>query len=602
MKSHMQLLQSVLADCSNNTQGCASTIRDFKTITERVKHEGLSFLTITLPQFGKDFEKSLDQGVIAQSSFASFAKNGRLPKFLSGFVSLVFNSGDGLLVDDPSIDAIRSVRQITNLFGKTYLPCSDAREFAAFRKFIEIENQMKESDQSIDYDELRRCQRIAMLVFGDALSVVDRKIFEGNLIPKHGPGATADRLRGNSKYDLRMWTERLQEVFEHSEYLFPSVSHFLESQPLHLVDPGSELPVRVITVPKTLKTPRIIAIEPAVMQYMQQAILRELVFELERPDNLSSSFLGFTHQEPNQQMACEGSLTGSLATLDLSEASDRVSNQHVRYLFAPFFWFSRGLDVTRSRKADVPGFGVIRLSKFASMGSALCFPIEAMVFLTIVLRGIEKELSRPLTVRDLHDLVGKVRVYGDDIIIPVDYVQSVVSTLHDFGHVVNENKSFWTGRFRESCGKEFYAGHDVSVVKARRLLPSRRSDVPEIVSAVSLRNQLNAACAWETVEYLDRHIERFIPLPYVLSTSQGLGRLDLFGSYDSSRSCPNLQRPLVKAAVVVGRPPYNLLEGPGALLKWFLLKDSKEPLSVDHLERYGRPDAVYLKHRWVSPY
>jgi hypothetical protein len=346
----------------------------------------------------------------------------------------------------------------------------------------------------------------------------------------------------------------LQEVFEESEYLFPSVSHFLESPPTELIEPGAEMPVRVITVPKTLKTPRIIAIEPAVMQYMQQAILRELVPLLERSDYLCSNFIGFTDQTPNQEMAREGSLTGELATLDLSEASDRVSNQLVRCLFSPFTWFSRGLDATRSRKADVPGHGVIRLAKFASMGSALCFPIEAMVFVTLVFYGIEKVLRRPLTNKDLLDFVGKVRVYGDDIIVPVDYVSSVVSTLQDFGLVVNENKSFWTGKFRESCGKEYYDGHDVSIVKVRHLLPSRRNDVPEIISTVSLRNQLNAACAWETVEYLDRHLERFIPLPHVLPSSQGLGRHDLSGSYDTDRTCPNLQKPLVKAAVVVARP------------------------------------------------
>jgi len=598
VKSHLLLLQCLLNDMGK--QGCTSTSNDFKKIVARVENEGLSFLTIALPQFGKDFEKSLDQGEVAQSSFVGYAKDGRLPKFLSGFTSLVFDSGTGRLVDEPSIPAIRFVRQICNLFGKTYLPCSDARTEAAFDSFIDCERQLKASEQSIDYDDYRRAQKVAMTLFGnDVLPYVDRKIYESELIPKHGPGATADRLRGNSKYELRSWTVRLQEVFDYSEYLFPSVSHFLESPPIELTEPGSELPVKVVTVPKTLKTPRIIAIEPACMQYMQQAILRELVYALQRSDSLCSSFIGFKHQEPNQLMALTGSLDGSLATLDLSEASDRVSNQLVRYLFAPFAWFSRGLDATRSRKADVPGRGVIRLSKFASMGSALCFPIEAMVFLTLVFYGIEKVLKRPLTKEDFLDFQGKVRVYGDDIVVPVDFVHSVVSTLQDFGLVVNESKSFWTGKFRESCGKEYYDGFDVSVVKVRHLLPSRRSHVPEIVSTVSLRNQLNAACYEETVEYLDGLLKRFIPLPAVLPSSQGLGTHDLFGSFDSQRQCANLQLPLVWAAVVVGKSPPSFLDGPAAMLKVFL-NQSFEPLEEGHLERAGRPAAVYLKRRWVS--
>jgi hypothetical protein len=39
-----------------------STDRDFKTVTDRVAHEGISFLTISLPQFCKDLQKGLEQG------------------------------------------------------------------------------------------------------------------------------------------------------------------------------------------------------------------------------------------------------------------------------------------------------------------------------------------------------------------------------------------------------------------------------------------------------------------------------------------------------------------------------------------------------------
>jgi hypothetical protein len=560
-------------------------------------------LTITLPQFGKDFEKSLDLGAVTSASFIGYKriKEGCLPRFLSGFTSLIFDPASGRLLDEPSLEAIRCVRQISNLFGKVDLPCSDARDKAAFRKFIECEQDVKASDDSMDLEELYRVQRIAMMLFGSVISEIDRKIYQSELIPKHGPGATADRIRGNAKYNLRSWTTRLDEVFDHSEYLFPSVSHFLQSDPVDILEPGQELPVRVITVPKTLKTPRIIAIEPACMQYMQQAIMMPLVKGLEGDNCPARHFIGFRQQLPNQEMARRGSIDGSLATLDLSEASDRVSNQLVRGLFAPFFWFSRGLDVTRSRKADVPGYGVQRLAKYASMGSALCFPIEAMVFTALVFRGIEKVLNRPLDPRDLESYVGSVRVYGDDLIVPVDCASSVVTTLEDFGLRVNVNKSFWTGKFRESCGKEYYDGFDVTSVKVRRILPTRRGHVPEIVSAVSLRNQLSAACYQRATDMLDRHIERFIPLPYVLPTSQGLGKHDLCGSYDTTRTCKYLQRPLVKAAVVTTKSPLDFLDGPGALLKWFLKQGDNPFVDRDHLERAGRAESATLKLRWVSP-
>jgi len=297
-------------------------------------------------------------------------------------------------------------------------------------------------------------------------------------------------------------------------------------------------------------------------------------------------------------MARDGSLSGALATLDLSEASDRVSNQLVRELTRYWPHLTDAVQATRSRRADVPGYGVQRLAKFASMGSALCFPMEAMVFLTIILRAISKELNTPVTREFIKGLEGRVRVYGDDIIVPVEYVQSVVHELQAFGLVVNMNKSFWTGRFRESCGKEYYGGSDVSIVRCRRMLPSQRRDVLEMVSLCSLRNQLYWAGLWRTCAYIDEKIREFIPFPIVEATSPGMGRHSVL-SPQGEKECSDLQKPLVKAAVVSGQAPLNSLEGPGALLKYFLKRGEQPFADGNHLERSGRPQADYIKLRWV---
>jgi hypothetical protein len=558
-------------------------------------------LTITLPQFGKDLEKGLDQGEVSSSLFQGYRKRGRLPTLLSGFTGLIFDVTNGRLLTKPSIDAIQAVRQISYLFSKVDLPCSDARDKAAIEKYVRVEQELKQRDtiDPVFPATLQDFQRIGWLIFGNVFSRVDIAVYENDLFPKHGPGATADKLRGNLKFNQTEWTERLEGVFESNLFALPNFRHAAE-RAFEYLAPGTERPVRVITVPKTLKTPRIIAIEPTCMQYMQQAIWLRLRDEILRDDQ-ANHFVGLIEQETNRDLARLGSLTGSVATLDLSEASDRVSNQHVRALIAPWHWFAKAVDATRSRKADVPGHGVIRLSKFASMGSALCFPFEAIVFTTLIFLGIERELCRPLTHKDLPDFYGKVRVFGDDIVVPTDYVRSVVSTLQDFGLVVNESKSFWTGKFRESCGKEYYDGHDVSIVKARRVLPTLRKHVPEIVSAVSLCNQLDAACLWETAEHLAGHLKRFIPLPDVLPDSQGLGRHTPDGTYTVERMCPNLQIPLVRAAVVVAKNPSSKLDGIGALLKC-LAKQGDTPFEdARHLERAGRPDRLHLKVRWVSP-
>jgi len=397
------------------------------------------------------------------------------------------------------------------------------------------------------------------------------------------------------------------------EFLLPNLGW---TEEFNVLEPGAEVPVRVITVPKTLKSPRVIAIEPTAMQYAQQALKNDLVDAL-REDDFLSRVIGIDDQDPNREMAMAGSLSGDLATLDMSEASDRVSNQHVRAMLADWPHLLEAVDACRSRKADVPGHGVIRLSKFAPMGSALCFPFEAMVFLTVIFLGIERELNTPLSRADLERFVGQVRVFGDDLIVPRDYVLSVVDELSVFGHKVNVAKSYWTGRFRESCGREYYEGQDVSIVKVREVLPSRRQDAGGVVATVELRNQFYWSGLWRTAAWLDSFLGGMLRcFPNVAPTSPLLGRQSALG-YQFQTLDPHTHAPLVKGYRVVAVPPPDHLEGRGALLKclgrfeWYDRRFDDRPLysgvcvaSVDeeHLERSGRPERVDIKLGRGSPY
>ncbi|DAD50565.1 TPA_asm: RNA-directed RNA polymerase [ssRNA phage Esthiorhiza.1_6] len=582
-----------------------STSADLKAISARVEHEGLSFLTITLPTFAKDLQKGLDQGYVDRNLFKSFSWKGGLPRIFSGFLGLVFDRTSGRLVDDPSVVAIYAVRQITMAFGKIELDCSDERQARAMKGYIDVEGMVRESDErnSLEAEGSNprsfEFRRISSLLFRDVFSVVDLRIYLGEVVPRVSSGATAERLRGNSKYDQAEWTERLEASFPSREFLASDWRDPNGLADVRFLEPGAERPSRVISVPKTLKTPRIIAIEPLAMQYCQQGIL-EAITEAVEDDYYVSRFISWKSQVPNQHLAFQGSLNGDLATLDLSEASDRVSNQHVRALLERFPHLAGAVDACRSRKADVPGHGVIRLAKFASMGSALCFPFEAMVFTTIIFMGIQKVLNRQLTKKDLDAFLGRVRVYGDDIIIPVDYVQAVIEELEAFGLKVNNDKSFWTGKFRESCGKDYYYGSDITSIRVRRLFPTKRQHVEEIQSIVSLRNQLYKKGLLKTVEWLDQRIERLIPFPFVSETSPALGRLGPNG-YETHKTDYHLQRPLVRAAGVKITIPLSELNGYGALLKFFL-KRGQKPLEKDHLKRAGRAEFVNIKIGWYPSY
>lgn len=624
----MLLWQVLLRECGSRC--CVSTVRDLKTVTDRVEAEGESFLTITLPTYAQGLQTALERGKVDPSDFLSFSsrrgrgKSAGLPRFLEGFLGQIFDTGSGRIHVEPSIDAITSIRQLTLAFQKLSLPCTPARERKAMNGYITCEEEVRAHDLARSSEDYLRFSRMADFLYSGVYSELNNEFRVDLLRGKHGPGQTADRLKGNLKWDQTEWTWRLERVIPSSGFLVSSDNHWKWLSRLELLDPGQERPVKVISVPKTLKTPRIIAMEPTCMMFVQQALSSPLIRLLES-DKFMGGMIGFSDQSVNRQMARNGSLWGDLATLDLSEASDRVSNQLVRALFAWQPRIAEVVDAARSRSADVRNHGVIRLAKYASMGSALTFPIEAMVFLTVVMIGIEDELKRPLTRKDVLSLRGQVRVYGDDIIIPTHYAQSVVSRLSAFGLKVNADKSFWNGSFRESCGGEYFAGDDVTVVRFRHLLPElpkharkkiRGKLATQVVSAVSLRNQLYLAGYWQTTAWLDAFIGRVIPFPAVAPTSPILGRVSFLG-YDTEWTDPKLHRPLVRGYVVSAASPPSPLGGSGALMKCLTLAENKPRQAIslmdvidsempitdpDHLERAGRPQAVSIKLGAHQPY
>jgi hypothetical protein len=580
-----------------------STTKDIKTVQGRTEHEGLSFFTITLPSFGKDFQHCLDQGLVPHESFLAFKKVGScLPSFLRGFTEAVFDPGTGILLEEPDIESIFAIRQLTLIFSKMLLPCTPAREREALSDYIQCDKEVKENDaQRLDSD-LFEFNRMGGLLFGALFSCVDSDIYHGRIVPKHGPGATAEKLTSNGKYSTRYWTDRLESVFHVGDFLYPSLRHIGDGyDDVDFLEPDMEMPSRVISVPKTQKGPRIIAIEPSSVQYVQQGLLESITHHTR--SSYLNGFIGSDSQEPNQLLAQKGSVDGTLATLDLSEASDRVSSELVWAMLARNPLTREAVYACRTERASVPGMGIIPLSKFASMGSALCFPIEAMVFLTIIFLSIEKEQGYRFTKsREFLPFLGSVRVYGDDLIVPIEYVHTVVDLLEHFGAKVGRHKSFWIGKFRESCGKDYYHGHDVSIVKARQMFPLQRQQVAETISIVSLRNQFYFSGCWDTVKWLDEQIGKVLNhYPTVEPSSSALGRHSFLG-YVSEKEHEYLHSPLVKAYVESSVSPRDHLDGPGALLKYFLKRGSDPFFDGRHLERAGRPRTVRIKARWVSPF
>lgn len=653
MKSRLELWTNVLADASAQCH-VTQAHRSLETAAMRLDHEGDGFFTIALPAFGKAFEKALGQGFIDESMFVGWSKNRFLPgispdgqdddsretrrtgtpKFLGEFIDFVFDPFTGVIrtpehgnMVTPDVesqaDYVWAVRQLTLLFGKVKQDCGPERNSQAYSAYVRTDQEIAEHLDAFTsspnwWHRVELLKKSVRVLFGEVLSQMERKLYEGDLVPKHGPGATADRLRGNAKFHQLEWTERLEGLFPFGEYAIPNFRYHQEVVPqVNFLNPADERPVRVVLVPKTVTTPRVIAIEPTCMQYMQQAVGRALTDLLETRtfpggvDNPASWFLGFTNQVPNQLMALVGSEDGSLATLDLSEASDRVANWLVEVMFEDFPWFAEAIQVCRSLRADVPEHGVIPLHKYASMGSALTFPIEAMVFLAVAFVGMSESAGVPMSRKFVRTMRDRVRIYGDDIIVPNGSALPVVAELEAFGFRVNRSKSFWSGSFRESCGKEFFKGQDVSIVRFRSELPARRAlrkDIDTdfancVVSTVSTRNQLYNAGLWLTAGGLDQVLEVVLDghYPYVGPDSSLLGRhsflLETLGEWDD-----DLHVPLVRGYQVTSRLPVNPAEDYAALLKSLLVIGGDAETQKDHLQRSGRPRAVGIKRVTGTPH
>jgi hypothetical protein len=237
------------------------------------------------------------------------------------------------------------------------------------------------------------------------------------------------------------------------------------------------------------------------------------------------------------------------------------------------------------------------------MGSALCFPVEAMVFTTIIFAAIAYERRVPLDRKLILSFRNKVRVYGDDIIVPVEYVLRVIQFLEAFGLKVNKDKSFWNGKFRESCGGDYYDGEWVTPIRLRHDLPRSLADVDEVVGLVAFRNLLYWGGYWKTARMLDDWIPTVLKgrWPVVAKTAAGLGRESAL-SYQTGWLDPNDHSPRVSGAIVRAVTPDSKVSGEGALLKFLLKRGILPSQDRDHLERQGRPVESRIKLRGIRPY
>lgn len=606
----LEVAISVYLDACASCFAVNSDLRDLDTLRSRVEDEGVSFLTITLPLFARDFERSLAEEWIDPKRFSNFKKRRGIPAFLHGILGLVFDEETGRLYDKTLLASnvistvTRCVRQICLTFKKVEIPCTPKRACAAFDSFATIE-------QSLEMFTLPREDSLSFDLVSSLLwDGMFNDFHVDKLNPRHGPGATAEGITGNQKFLWQRWHERLDEYFPYYGNAV-SIGSLMgrDIEDVAFVPEDQEQPVKVVQVPKTLKAPRIIAIEPVCMQYVQQSI-RDWLYARIESHALTAGHINFRDQTVNQRLAMSSSIDGQLATIDLSDASDRVPYSVAMRMYQSNPDLFGAIDACRSRQAKLPDGRTIRLKKFASMGSALCFPVEAMYFYTICVVSLLRQRKLSVTRANIFLVSRDVYVYGDDIIVPADFANTVLDDLQKYNCKVNTSKTFWTGKFRESCGVDAFDGVDVTPTYIRRLPPVDRRQVSEIVSWVATARSFHKKGWWRTASLLFNRVEKILgPLPELEDDSPGLGRNLTWQNFTPKRWSAVLQRFEVKAWVPGPVRRTDELDGYAALSKSLSgLAAKPEKLNLlelpvsdrAHLERSALYGAVAIKRRWVA--
>ena len=257
-------------------------------------------------------------------------------------------------------------------------------------------------------------------------------------------------------------------------------------------------------------------------------------------NSLAGLFIDLSDQSKSGRMAMEASRTGKTATIDLSSASDRLSCWLVERIFRANPDFLQHLHSVRTRYIRIPAVNggsetYHKLNKYASQGTAVTFPVQSFVFLCIVL-GVC--LNNNVTERNIRALRGRVRVFGDDIIVPSTGYADVCDLLDLFGLKVNMEKSFVHGRFRESCGVDAWNGYDVTPCKPQSLT----SDNPVgRTSLIDTTNNLFNKGLWYASESCRRllpgRVIKSLPIRGPSRSLQGQG-LSTFDSHVPRRNRP----------------------------------------------------------------
>ena len=513
------VLEGLLKDARLAFPAVKGFDRDYKRLSHSCRHRGLGALALDLPKVVDLLLAGLELGRLPQVNqpFGWVSKRCRVPRLFAGLWLRIFDK-QSCLLPSADINAIMFLYQLGSIAKKVAHECSDLRKALAMKGYINVESHLRSpslnwqgsslceegyNSSSINLVEaaeldlplfgsdiqnqgrarylLAKCQQVAdllassMLPFDPVIWSDLLMEYEGITGLKHGTGAVAKKVHRDGKSRFASWPLKLNTIFPYWKF-----GGCLNDD--HIPD-TMESPSVLHMVPKTMKGPRLIAAEPVEHQWCQQLILNFLVFEFSRL--FDGAFIDLRAQHKSARMVLSASRDKSLATVDLSDASDRLSCFVVERILRKNIPLLRALHAVRTRYVHLGKVGhgeFLQFKKFASQGTGTTFPVQSFVFLCC---AITVSIGDRISWSSINRLKRTVRVYGDDIIIPSTGYADLRLLLTTLGLKVNESKSFANGHFRESCGTDAYKGYNITPVKPQVFSPDEPSSVIALVDGAS---------------------------------------------------------------------------------------------------------------------
>lgn len=473
---------------------------DKNYVLKRLAAEGMKFLTVELPKISAAVLRGLEGGSFDRTELTSFSFKGSTLRFMEKLLNEIFCSKSGMLLSVPSGNAIAAVRQLCEYTYKLGIPNSKDIEKKAISSFINNEEELEKVGNDPEVIGFANQLRKDFETYYPEISRVDII----GILSEFRPRATAGTFVGS---DELYFIEKISTSASTRPVFSKALDGFYKPYPGAKFGPKkvegvyssstcSVKPVyepnhsELLLVPKDSRGPRTICRETLKRVETQMAFFDYMVDKLPK---ISNGAINFRDQLVNRQIAEKSSVTKEYATLDLKDASDRVSYKVVRKIFenSPgLSWFLKGsrraTHVSLDKVVHLIGARApLRLSKLAGMGSGLTFPTMSLLISLAICRIVKTKFSN-LSYEYIRSCVF---VYGDDICVPSKWAADSAIALAKIGLKVNTKKSFVHGNFRESCGGDYYAGVDVTPT---RMKLSNSKAVVLTPGRIELANNANA--------------------------------------------------------------------------------------------------------------